>query len=152
MPRTTTIVLAAATLVSAAVATGCARQPSQGGTTTVTSGTSGPTGSGSTSGVRVTGTRSERSDAAMRLADEMCSRAAACNQVGDGARYRTEEACMADQGAQTPAQVSSWSCTPPSTQSSFEECLAAIRSERCESALPRADRLVACRSVAVCGQ
>lgn len=150
MPRTTTIALAAASLVVAAA--GCARQPTQPGTTTVTSGTSGPIGSGSTSGVRVTAARSDRIDVAMRLADEMCSRASACNQIGDGARYRTEEACMADQGAQTPAQVSSWSCTPASTQSSFEECLAAIRSERCESSLPRADRLVACRSVAVCGQ
>ncbi|MDB4934002.1 MAG: hypothetical protein JWP87_974 [Labilithrix sp.] len=113
------------------------------GTTTVTS--------GSTSGVRVTNTR-ENDDAAMRLADEVCARELACNHIGDGARYRSEEACLADQGAQAPVQLSRWSCTPTQTQAGFEECLAAIRSEKCETALPRVDRLTACRSAAVCGR
>jgi hypothetical protein len=109
------------------------------------------TSSSATSGVRVTGT-TDKDQASMRLADELCGRAAACNAIGDGAKYRTLEACMADQGASAPVQVSRWSCTPTQTQAGFEGCLAAIRSERCETPLPRVDRLVACRSASVCGK
>ncbi|MDB5213625.1 MAG: hypothetical protein JWO86_1552 [Myxococcaceae bacterium] len=127
----------------AALVAGCAHGNEAAGTTTVTSGTP--------SGAKVTGA-TPKDEAAMRLADEICSREAACSNVGDGAKYRTEEACMADQGATAPVQLSRWSCTPTQTQAGFEECLAAIRSERCETPLPRVDRLVACRSVSVCGR
>ncbi len=134
-----------AALAVVAVSVGCAHQSETSGTTTVTS-------SSTTSGVRVTGTTSDKDQASMRLADEICGREAACNFIGDGAKYRTLEACMADQGASTPVQISRWSCAPTETQAGFEECLAAIRSERCETPLPRVDRLVACRSASVCGK
>jgi hypothetical protein len=127
----------------AALAVGCAHGTETAGTATVTS--------GATSGVKVSG-GSSTDQAAMRLADEICARETACGAIGDGARYRTEEACMADQGASAPVQLSRWSCTPTQTQAGFEECLAAIRSERCETPLPRVDRLVACRSGSVCGR
>ena len=132
-----------AALVVAALPAGCAHGNDTAGTTTVTS--------GATSGVRVTGT-SAKDQAAMRLADESCGREAACGAIREGARYSTEEACMADQGASAPVQIARWSCTPTQTQAGFEECLAAIRSERCETPLPRVDRLIACRSLSVCGR
>lgn len=113
------------------------------GTTTVTS--------GSTSGVRVTNTR-QSDEPAMRLADEICARELSCNHIGPSARYRSEEACMAEQGAAAPSQVSRWDCEPTRSEAGFEQCLAAIRSERCETAMPRVETLVACRSAAVCGR
>lgn len=128
----------------AMLAAACSRQSDGSGATTVTS--------GSTSGVKVTSARSDRDEAAMRLADELCARAAACNHIGEDARYRSEEACMADQGAKAPAQMSRWTCTPTQTQAGFEECLAAIRSERCETDLPRVEQLIACRTAQVCGR
>lgn len=138
---TKTLTLGAVALLAIA----CAHsQKDRSSTTTVTS--------GSTQGVKVTAARSERHQTATRLADELCARAAACSQIGEGARYHTEEACMVDQGAKAPAQISSWSCTPGQTQAGFEECLASIRSERCETDLPRIDRLVACRTTQVCGR
>jgi hypothetical protein len=133
--------LASFSATAVVLATACAHNDGAG-TTTVTS--------GSTSGVRVTNTR-QSDQPAMRLADEICARELACNHIGAGARYRSEEACMAEQGASAPTQVSRWECVPGQTQAGFEECLAAIRSERCETPLPRVDRLVACRSAAVCG-
>lgn len=135
--------LAGLSVAALALAVGCAHGSEAAGTATVTS--------GATSGVKVTGA-SPTDQAAMRLADEICARETACGAIGDGARYRTEEACMADQGASAPVQLSRWSCTPTQTQAGFEECLAAIRSERCETPLPRVDRLVACRSASVCGR
>jgi hypothetical protein len=119
------------------LATACARQV---GTVTVAS---------------TTTTAAEQTPAdaaALRLADEICGREAACNNIGETARYRTEEACMSDQGARAPAQLKAWSCTPTQTQAGFEQCLAAIRSERCETALTRLDKLDACRSTEVCGR
>jgi hypothetical protein len=129
--------IAAASLL---LASACAHD-SGSGTTTVTS--------GSTSGVRVTNTRSS-DEPSMRLADEICARELACNHVGPGARYRSEEACMAEQGAIAPTQLSRWGCVPTRTQAGFEECLAAVRSERCETPLPRVEVLAACRSEPVC--
>lgn len=140
MSRTTSLCIAAAVVVLGAA---CARQPGTG-TTTVTS--------GSTAGMGGTGARTAADQASLRLADEICNRQVACSQVGDGARYHTVEACMADQGTRTPGQLTHWSCTPSATQGSFETCLAAIRSEHCETKLSSIDELVACRSNAVCGQ
>lgn len=131
-------------LTAAAVvilATACARQANTE-MTTVTS--------GSTAGVRATGARDEAS--AMRLADEICNREVACSQIGVGARYPTVEACMSDQGTRAPARLAHWSCTPAATQGSFEQCLAAIRGEHCETKLASIDELGACRSNAVCVQ
>ena len=145
MSRNSGISFGLAALAVVAISAGCAHQSETSGITTVTS-------SSSTSGVRVTDTTSDKDQASMRLADEICGREAACNAIGDGAKYRTIEACMADQGATAPVQLSRWSCTPTQTQAGFEECLAAIRSERCETQLPRVDRLVACRSASVCGK
>lgn len=121
----------------------CAHQP-EPSTTTVTA--------ASPSQVTITPARSDRDEAAMRLADELCARAAACAQIGEGARYRSEEACMLEQGVNAPAQLASWTCVPTQTQAGFEGCLAAIRSERCETDLRRIEQLVACRTAQVCGR
>ena len=126
-----------------ALTAGCAHGADAAGTTSVTS--------GANPGARLTATTA-RDQASMRLADEICAREAACGAIRDGASYSTEEACMADQGATAPVQIARWSCTPTQTQAGFEECLAAIRGERCETPLPRVDRLVACRSASVCGK
>jgi hypothetical protein len=125
-----------------AAAAACGRETQ--GTTTVTS--------GSTSGVRVTGARVGNDDAAMRLADELCNRASACNRIGDGAPWRTLEACMADEYTRTPAQVGRWTCTPFGAHVGFEECLVAVRSERCDTDLRRADALPECRNARVCAR
>ena len=117
----------------------CARQV---GSATVTSASDSPSSAPTT----------PADAAALRLADEMCAREAACNRVGDGARYRTEEACLSDQSARAPAQLSRWTCTPVATQPGFEECLAAIRGERCETSLTRLDQINPCTSGPVCGR
>lgn len=131
-----------------AVVAACAhsRDQSSYSTTTITSGTP--------QGVRVTNVRENEPDPSLALADEVCRREATCNRIGTaGARYTTEEACMADLGVRLPAQVASWNCEPAAARARFEECLASIRSERCETNLvARIDRLPLCRPNAVCPQ
>jgi hypothetical protein len=138
-----TAIATIAAVASSGAAAGCAHASHASGTTSVTSGT--------VSRVRLTATTA-KDQASMRLADEICAREAACGAIRDGARYRTEEACMAEQGAIAPVQISRWSCTPTQTQEGFEECLAAIRGERCETQLARVDQLGACRTASVCGK
>jgi len=133
MPRITPVYLTAVVLLG----TACARQAGTS-TTAVT-------------GASVTGASRETDQASTRLADEICNREEACGHVGEGARYRTIEACMSDQSARAPAQLAHWSCAPDLTQPSFETCLAAIRGEHCETALARIAELQACRSNAICG-
>jgi Family of unknown function (DUF6184) len=132
MSRTYTVCIAALLF-----GTACARQV---GTTAVTS-------AAASSAAQTPGDA-----AALRLADELCGREAACSNVGQGARYRTEEACLSDQSSRAPLQLARWSCTPSQTQDGFEQCLAAIRSERCETTLTHVEQLAACRRVAVCGR
>jgi hypothetical protein len=130
-----------------AVVAACARSrgPSAAtSTTTITGGTP--------MGVRVTNVEESQPDPGLALADELCRREAACNHIGAaGGRYRTEEACAADLGARLPAQIASWNCSPAAERARFEECLAAIRSERCDTDLVSGtDRLPLCRATAVC--
>ncbi len=130
-----------------ALVTACAHSKDQSqsySTTTITGGT--PTG------VRVTNVRENEPDPGLALADEVCRREATCNRIGAaGGRYPTEEACMADLGTRFPAQIASWNCSPAAARARFEECLAAIRSERCDTDLVSgADRLPLCRATAVC--
>lgn len=123
----------------------CARQLNGPGSTTLTSGTT-------PSGVRVTGAQIERDDLSNRVADEMCNHEIACGAVGEheDARYRSQEACMADHGAKSPGVVARWGCTPVGTSASFETCLATIRSARCEQKIDRADAIAECRGNSVC--
>ena len=120
------------------------RGQSGAGATTVTSGLTGA--------ARLNGARTDAAESSTQLAGEICKRHAACGHVGEGARYRSVEACMSDQGARAPARLAHWSCTPSTAQGSFETCLAAIRGEHCETKLTTIDELEVCRSRAVCGR
>lgn len=139
--RVATKVLSALTLTGAIAA--CAHDNGSSGTAVITSGTP--------DGARVTNVRPQDERPLSELTNELCSREAACNHVGDGARWRTEEACMLELGSRSRAQVAQWSCSPRATDTDFETCLAAIRSERCATDLSRVDRLAACQNQAVCG-
>lgn len=121
----------------------CAHESPASGTAVITS--------GSPDGTRVTNVRPQDERPLSELTNELCAREAACNHVGDDARWRTEEACMLELGSRSRAQVAQWSCSPRATDADFETCLAAIRSERCATDLARVDRLEACRDRAVCG-
>jgi Family of unknown function (DUF6184) len=128
--------------VALLLASACAHDDGSS-TTTVTS--------GATSGVKVTNTRTPQNDElALRLANELCAREHACNQIRPGPLYRSEEACMAEEGVTAPEQLSRWACLPTAMQAGFANCLAAIRLAPCDTLLPRADVLPSCRSAPVC--
>jgi hypothetical protein len=135
----TAMAIAALTLTTA-----CAREAreAEATTTTVTSGT--------THGVRVTNVRLD-DERPTRVADELCRREAACNRIGDDRTFRSEEACMSELSARTNARMAPWRCSSEASREHLEECLAAIRSEACETPLVAStDHLPACRASVMC--
>lgn len=134
------------TLPLALTALSCAHDRESAGTTTITSGTPG--------GPRVTNIPVAEDDRAARLARELCRRDAACGRIEtsgtDEARLLGEQNCVTTKAPEARRAIGAWACEPAPAEAPFEECLAAIRSERCETRVDRADALPACRREAVC--
>jgi hypothetical protein len=129
-----------------AVVAACAHERDAFQTTTITSGTA-------PEGVRVTNVPNER-DPADRLAGELCQREATCGRIEanrtDEARLLGTQNCVTQSTPRARQVLGSWSCSPAANRAGFEECLAAVRSETCETSLRRVDVLPACRGEAVC--
>lgn len=132
------------TLGFVALAGACAKDDGRAQTTVVTSGTA-------TGGVRVTNVDV---DPAERLAGELCMHDAACNRIPssgtDEARLLAEQACVTERTSASRRFLSGWNCSPAAGRARFEECLAAIRSERCETMLTDPGRLDLCRGNIAC--
>lgn len=124
----------------------CAHDRDRASTTTVTSGTP--------EGVRVTNVAVDDYDPAERLAGELCRREATCGRIdasrSDEAKLLGEQNCVTVNAPRMRAAMQRWSCDAK-TRARFDDCLAAVRSERCETSLAGPDILPACRSNAVCG-
>jgi hypothetical protein len=130
------------------LAAACAHDRERPSSTTVTSGTP--------EGVRVTNVTVGDSDPAERLAGELCQREATCGRIegsqSDEAKLLGAQNCVTVNAPRMRAAMERWSCSPSTQRASFEECLAAVRSERCETKIEGPDTLPACRSNAVCAQ
>lgn len=124
----------------------CAHEREPASTTTVTSGTP--------QGVRVTNVTVGDYDPADRLAGELCRREATCGRIdarqSDEAKLLGEQNCVTVNAPRMRAAMERWSCSAMTRRASFEECLAAVRSERCETRIDSPDILPACRANAVC--
>lgn len=126
----------------------CAHDRERASTTAVTSGT--------TAGVRVTNVPVGDYDPGHRLAGELCRREATCGRIessrSDEAKLLGEQNCVTVNAPRMRSTIQSWGCSPATHRAMFEECLAAVRSERCETSLDRPDILPACRANAVCAE
>ena len=129
----------------------CAHESDRAGTTTVTSASS------RTDGVRVTNVSAADYDPAERLAGELCRREATCGRIearsSDEAKLLGEQNCVTSETPRIRKVMNEWPCSQIALPRSarFEECLAAVRSDRCETNLSSPDTLAACRGKAVCG-
>jgi hypothetical protein len=134
--------------VSLCLVAACAHDRDRTGTTTVTSGTP--------EGVRVTNVTIGDYDPADRLAGELCRREATCGRIdgsqSDEAKLLGEQNCVTVNAPRMRAAMQRWSCSPAANRARFEDCLAAVRSERCETRIDGPDILPACRSNAVCAE
>jgi hypothetical protein len=124
----------------------CAHDRDRASTTTVTSGTP--------EGVRVTNVTIGDYDPAERLAGELCQREATCGRIdpraSDEAKLLGEQNCVTMNAPRMRTALQRWTCSPMTHRVLFEECLAAVRSEQCETRIESPDILPRCRSNAVC--
>lgn len=139
-----------ATALSMVLFAACAHDGGGAQTTTIRSGTPG--------GVRVTNVDigdADRAEPAERLAGELCRHAAICGRIeapdSAEANLLAEQNCVTVRTPRIREALQGWGCSPETQRARFEACLAAIRSEGCETRLDRADVLPACRASAVCG-
>lgn len=133
-------------VVTAFLVAGCAHDQERASTTTVTS--------GAPAGVRVTNVTVGDADPADRLAGELCQREATCGRIDarttDEAKLLGEQNCVTVNAPRMRSAMERWSCSASTRRASFDACLAAIRSERCETRIESPDILPACRGNAVC--
>src|SRR5688572_3480369 len=108
------------------LAAACAHDRDAASTTRVTSGTP--------DGVRVTNVTVGDYDPAERLAGELCRREATCGRMeatsSDEAKLLGEQNCVTVNAPRMRASMERWSCSPTTHRARFEDCLAAVRSER----------------------
>jgi hypothetical protein len=87
-----------------------------------------------------------------RLADELCQRERACGRIDRSRRYPSVETCLLDLSVRITRELDQWPCKADTSPARLDECILAVRSAPCETALDRIDRLPVCRSAAVCGE
>ena len=138
MPRTSLVIFGSLVLVLAS----CRREDGQTSTTTIRSGT-------------LEGSGSSDVDPAARLATELCRHESRCNdannrQASDEAKLLAEQACVTSKTNTTNSAMEGWNCSPAMARAGYEECLAAIRTERCETKLSTIADVPRCRSSMIC--
>ena len=118
----------------------CTREDGQSSTTTVRSGTT------ETTGFSI--------EPASRLTSELCRHEQRCRadeqQRSDEAKLLAEQNCVTTKNEVTQIVMGSWNCSPAMARAGYEECLAAIRTERCETRLSSIGDIPRCRSGMVC--
>jgi hypothetical protein len=135
------VIIAASSLLALALVS-CMRDDGQASTTTIRSGTAEPS---------VTNV-----EPAIRLATELCRHESRCRdserQRSDEAKLLAEQNCVTAGTDPTADVMGTWSCSPAVARAGYEECLAAIRTERCETKLSSIKDVPRCRSNMVCGR
>jgi hypothetical protein len=86
-----------------------------------------------------------------RLSNARCDREAACDNVGDGKKYASQQVCMDKMRGGIANDINSYQCPRGIDGTAVQECLAAIGNEECGAhpieAITRMDK---CRSGAMC--
>lgn len=114
------------------LAAACSRRGENAGMTTIRSGTP--------EGVRVTNLTNADLDAADRLAGAICRHERECSRTlgrlsTDEALALEENACMTEMRPAARINLDALECGPAVARAGIEECLASIRTERCETRL-----------------
>jgi hypothetical protein len=98
----------------------------------------------------------DREYAARRLAAAICAHDRACEQSAQGnispeAALLAEANCVAQVKPGAIEDVNAWECSPAVARAGFEECIAAISTQRCRDiVLQRARLVTACQPREVC--
>jgi hypothetical protein len=101
----------------------------------------------------LTGARIESRDyVAGRLSDARCAREATCMDIGEGKRFATSDACVADLRREAMDHLAKTACPHGVDPRSLEQCIGAIRNEVCPRVLEQLDHLPECRGANICSR
>ena len=92
----------------------------------------------------------DNGNAISRIAAARCDREASCNRIGENGNYDTESECTADQSRAERAAIGAKVCPEAVDREKLNACLAAIRTEDCQSSLEDVEQMTVCRSHALC--
>jgi hypothetical protein len=91
------------------------------------------------------------SDAAqISIASTRCEREMRCNNIGQGKRWATHSACVADIRASQADELNAQECPGGINAKELTECLQEIRNNDCNNPLDNLGRIMACRSSDLC--
>jgi hypothetical protein len=85
-----------------------------------------------------------------RLARARCDRETACNRVGEGQLWSTQESCVTQQRERVRDDLASLSCERGFDGVQLRACLNAVRLQACTDARSALDAVSECRSSALC--
>lgn len=79
-----------------------------------------------------------------------CERENGCNNIGQGRRYQSRDACITTASADRFDSWDSANCTRGVDASKLGDCLNAVREQSCGNPIDDISRMNACRGAAVC--
>ena len=89
-------------------------------------------------------------DATSRIARARCDRQTACDRVGPGRAWESQDACMAQQRERADDEVASLACARGVDSLQLGLCLDSIRGQPCNESATSLDTVTECRTTAVC--
>jgi hypothetical protein len=90
------------------------------------------------------------SGAAHVIAQVRCAREERCDNVGEGKKYPTAEACLRRVDADWREDLNLLECPRGIKEDGLAECLRAIRTSQCSDVLDTLQRWVACSAARIC--
>jgi hypothetical protein len=84
------------------------------------------------------------------IAQARCSREARCNNVGEGRRYMSEQACRTVVVNDFARDLNASECNAGIDRGELTECMNDIRTEDCNNPLDTLSRVAACRTSDLC--
>ena len=85
-----------------------------------------------------------------QLSEARCDREVRCGGIGPDKTYETRDQCIADLNHDGYDDLDADACPRGIDQRELDKCLSEIHAERCGAPLDTLERLVACRSAALC--
>jgi Family of unknown function (DUF6184) len=79
-----------------------------------------------------------------------CEREQTCGNVGAGKTYESTDQCVTKLDADGYADLNSADCKAGIDRTQLDKCLSAIKAEECNSPMDSLERVVDCRSTALC--
>lgn len=88
-------------------------------------------------------------EAVRKIAMSRCQREQACNNIGDGRKYDSQDACESEVTQNTRSTLRPSEC-PAIIQSRLDNCIDEVKNQACNNPIDEVSRLAACRQGELC--